>query len=126
MFDRKSDYALNKKDPDAIVCKSVTDVHIRLTRADFASESEFQKWKRWSDGDYWSAENAGRALSDNTLSLETQLDHPLPSVEEELLEAVDWTAHDVARAALAKQIRSSLTEKQYPAAPILSGWIERI
>ena len=83
MFDRKSDYALNKKDPDAIVCKSVTDVHI------------------------------GRALSDNTLSLETQLDHPLPSVEEELLEAVDWTAHDVARAALAKQIRSSLTEKQY-------------
>ena len=82
MFDRKSDYALNKKDPDAIVCKSVTDVHIRLTRADFASESEFQKWKRWSDGDYWSAENAGRALSDNTLSLETQLDHPLPSVQE--------------------------------------------
>ena len=24
MFDRNSDYALNKKDPDAIVCKSAT------------------------------------------------------------------------------------------------------
>lgn len=30
MFDHKSDYALNKYDPDAIVCRSVTDVHIRL------------------------------------------------------------------------------------------------
>ena len=38
MFDRKSDFALNKKDPDAIVCKSSTGVHIRLTRLDFAME----------------------------------------------------------------------------------------
>lgn len=37
MFDRNSDYALNKKDPDAIVCKSSTGVHIRLTRLDFSS-----------------------------------------------------------------------------------------
>ncbi len=29
MFDRKSDYALNKQDPEAIVCKSATGVHIR-------------------------------------------------------------------------------------------------
>lgn len=28
MFDRKSDYALNKRHPDSIVCKSVTDVHM--------------------------------------------------------------------------------------------------
>ena len=37
MFDRKSDYALNKQDPEAIICKSSTGVHIRLTRLDFAS-----------------------------------------------------------------------------------------
>ena len=49
MFDRKSDYALNKKDPEAIVCKSVSGVHIRLTHVDFSSEAEFQKWKAWSD-----------------------------------------------------------------------------
>ena len=30
MFDRKSDYALNKQDPEAIVCKSVTDIHSEL------------------------------------------------------------------------------------------------
>ena len=45
MFDRKSDYALNKRHPDSIVCKSVTDVHIYLTRADFSSEADFLKWK---------------------------------------------------------------------------------
>lgn len=52
MYDRKSDYALNKQDRDAIVCGSVTGVHIRLTRSDFSSEEEFQKWKAWSDWDY--------------------------------------------------------------------------
>ena len=52
MFDRNSDYALNKKDPDAIVCKSSTGVHIRLTRLDFSSQEEFEKWKQWSDQDY--------------------------------------------------------------------------
>ena len=30
MFDRNSDYALNKKDPDAIVCKSATGIHTLL------------------------------------------------------------------------------------------------
>ena len=44
MFDPKSDYALNKKDKDAIVCPSVTGVHIRLVREDFASEKEFLYW----------------------------------------------------------------------------------
>ena len=42
MFDRNSDYALNKKDPDAIVCKSATGIHIRLTRLDFSSQEEFE------------------------------------------------------------------------------------
>lgn len=45
MFDRKSDYAMNKKDPEAIVCKSSTGVHIRLTSADFSGVEEFQEWK---------------------------------------------------------------------------------
>lgn len=51
MFDNTSDFALNKLDREAIVCKSATGLHIRLTRADFASEAEFEHWKKWSDGD---------------------------------------------------------------------------
>ena len=52
MFNRKSIYALNKKDPDAIVYMDANEVIVRLTREDFASEEEFLKWKALSDEDY--------------------------------------------------------------------------
>ena len=42
MFDKKSDYALNKQDQDSIIYISVNG-RIRLTRADFSSEEEFLK-----------------------------------------------------------------------------------
>ena len=45
MLNRKSIYAINKKDPDAIVYIDAEGNTIRLTRADFASEEEFAKWK---------------------------------------------------------------------------------
>ena len=65
MFNPKSDYALNKLDPDAIVCKSVSGVHIRLTREDFSSEEEFLYWKKLSDSDYHKRELAGwNAIAD--------------------------------------------------------------
>ena len=38
MFNRKSTYALNKKDPDAIAYIDTNEVIVRLTREDFASE----------------------------------------------------------------------------------------
>ena len=69
MFDPKSDFALNKKDREAIVCKSATGVHIRLTCEDFASKEEFDTWKQWSDGDYYDTEATGRDFYDNCLSL---------------------------------------------------------
>ena len=69
MFDAKSDFALNKLDRDAIVCRSVTGVHIRLTREDFASEEEFLRWKVWSDGDYYDTEKDGRGFYDYGLPL---------------------------------------------------------
>ena len=52
MFNRKSSYALNKKDPNAIVYMDANENIIRLTREDFASEEEFLKWKMWSDESY--------------------------------------------------------------------------
>ena len=56
MFNRKSSYALNKKDPNAIVYMDANEVIIRLTREDFASEKEFLKWKALSDEDYHASE----------------------------------------------------------------------
>ena len=68
MFDKKSDYALNKLDRDAIVYKSASGVHIRLTRADFASEGEFLRWKDWSDDSYCEIEKADASYSKHTCS----------------------------------------------------------
>lgn len=84
MFDRKSDYALNKMYTDAIVCKSVTGVHTRITREDFDSEAEFLKWKAWSDEDYHDTEAGGRE-DDDCLRLSEQHDVSTPSVEEAML-----------------------------------------
>ena len=113
MYDRRSDYALNKYDQDAIVCRNVTGEHVRLTRVDFIGEEEFRKWKAWSDQDYRDAEAAGRGFYDNSLPLDELFMAADSSMEELILEALDRTEHDVARAVLVKQIRSGLTEKQF-------------
>ena len=72
MFDKKSEYALNKHDQDSIIYISVSG-HIRLTRADFFSEEEFLKWKAWSDEDYHEREKSGRSFND--MDCETAITH---------------------------------------------------
>lgn len=47
MFNRKTDHALNKKDPTAIVYQDANGNLIRLTVQDFSSSKEFRKWKNW-------------------------------------------------------------------------------
>ena len=64
MFNTNSDYAINKLDTDAIVCRSVTGQLLRITREDFNSDEEFEKWKSWSDSDYHETELSDRAYSD--------------------------------------------------------------
>ena len=88
MFDRKSDYSLNKQDPDSIVCKSSTGVHIRLTRLDFASPEEFERWKRWSDEDYHDTEKADHVYSNHTVSVDKLVEVSITviSPEDELME----------------------------------------
>lgn len=91
MFDRNSDYALNKKDPDAIVCKSSTGVHIRLTRLDFSSQEEFEKWKQWSDESYHAIEKADHRHSNRTISLDglAELSFAVLSAETEVMDQYD-------------------------------------
>ena len=88
MFDRKSDYAINKKDPEAIVCKSVSGVHIRLTRVDFSSQEEFEKWKAWSDEDYHTREKADHVYSNHTVPVDKLVEVSITviSPEDELME----------------------------------------
>ena len=103
MFDRKSDYALNKRHPDSIVCKSVTDVHIYLTRADFSSEADFLKWKEWSDRNYHQMDKAGRGFYDNCLPLDERIDSMEPSAEELLLRDIEQAGQE-ANCAVLKQL----------------------
>ena len=55
MYNKRSDYTINKRDREAIVFASTTGEVIRLTRKDFATDAEFEQWKKWSDEDYHTA-----------------------------------------------------------------------
>ncbi len=116
MFDPQSDYALNKANTTAIVCKSVTGVHTELTREDFSSEAEFHRWKMWSDEDYHSIEKAGR-YDDACFSLGQSQYTTVLSPEDELIAAQDQATTDVEkRKAIQEKIaavRKVLTETQY-------------
>lgn len=115
MFNRKSNYALNKKDPNAIVYTDANDTIIRLTREDFSSEEEFLKWKSLSDADYHVSEKEDHIYANHTLALD-ELSEEAASVR-----AVDVCmeqAHDRAAelrhsAAKVTQIRKHLTETQF-------------
>jgi len=115
MFDVNSDFALNKAREDAIVCKSVTGVHIELRQEDFSSAEEFLRWKKWSDDDYQKIETAGRK-DDDCYSL-TPRDSTGLSVEDELVAAQEKADADIAQRKTAQDriaaVRNLLTDAQY-------------
>ena len=113
MFDRSSDYALNKKDPEAIVCKSVTDIHIRLTRLDFASQEEFEKWKRWSDEDYLEIERQDHIYHNHTLTASVLAEIVLAALSPE--EKVMDEQARMEREQLYQVVRSALETQLTPA-----------
>lgn len=119
MFDRFSDYALNKMDQEAIVCKSATGVHIRLTREDFSSEAEFLHWKVWSDQDYHETEAAGRG-DDGCYRVNAERDTTGLSAEDDLIAKQDQAESERLDEEKQRQkkerletVRSILTEKQF-------------
>lgn len=113
MFDRKSDYALNKQDPDSIVYKSSTGVHIRLTRLDFASPEEFERWKHWSDEDYHEIERQDHIYHNHTLTASVLAEIVLAafSPEEEVMDRQDR----MEREQLYRAIRNALETQLAPA-----------
>jgi len=119
MFIKNNDSFLNKREKKAIIYNSVNDTQIRLTRADFSSEDEFLKWKDWSDKDYHDIERSGRDFYDYGISLDERLDFigAVLSIEDELFTKPDEAEYiqrlSECRTELLKQIKSTLTEKQY-------------
>ena len=115
MYDKKSDYALNKKDPDAIVYTDAEHHIIRLTRADFDTEADFLKWKAWSDENYHEKENGDHVEANHTTPLVELPDGtgavigPEIVIEQrfEKLEQEQYASETVIR------VRGQLTEKQF-------------
>ena len=70
MVNKNSIYALNKKDPDAIVYPSASGKPIRVTREDFPSEEEFLAFKKWSDENFHEEEKLDHREANHTLSAE--------------------------------------------------------
>ena len=113
MYDRKSDYALNKTDPDAIVFKTATGAYIRLHREDFSSEEEFDRWKGWSDEDYRVVDIQNNVYTKQTVSLEgvpEQADSLSP--EQLLIEQYDQLDREQFCRLLLEGINTCLSEPQ--------------
>ncbi len=116
MFDPQSDYALNKANATAIICKSVTGVHTELTCEDFSSEAEFQQWKAWSDEDYHNIVKIGRD-DDDCFPLNEDRETTGLSTEDELIAVQDGASTDIAESKATQDrvaaVRKVLTETQY-------------
>ena len=114
MFNRKSIYALNKKDPNAIVYTDADGNLIRLTCDDFACASEFRRWKDWSDSDLRKEENADHKQSDNSISLEVLSEEAaaVVSIEDEYMEQISADEGATLVRLLRQGLGSHLTETQ--------------
>lgn len=108
MFDKKSDYALNKLDSDASVYKGASGVHIRLTREDFTNEEEFLRWKDWSDGSYCEIEKADASYSKRICGL-SEWSGSTQSPEAAMIEAQNQKDQEQFRRLLLKGLDTCLT-----------------
>lgn len=114
MFDPKSDYALNKMSPDAIVYMDAAGEVTRLTQADFSSLEEFLRWKAWSDENYHDTEKATHVFYNHTRSLHGLSEKAIAvqSPEDAMMEAEDQQERRDLRRMLMKGLDSCLTPIQ--------------
>ena len=115
MHRKKSDYALNKLDPDAIVYQDATGEIHRLTRKDFDSEEEFLRWKKWSDENYHADEKKETINNQHTvpLSAVSETKAASPSEEARSEESDAASARMEVMKSLLSEIRGLLSEKQF-------------
>ena len=115
MFNRKSIYALNKKDPDAIVYMDANEVIVRLTCKDFASEEEFLKWKSWSDRNYHTEDNRDVVEGKHNSSIDDlpEAAFSIPAIDVVMERQHEKSERRRVASAMVSQIRDKLTEMQF-------------
>ena len=114
MFHKKSDFTENRRDSNRIVYQTVNGP-IHLTRQDFDSEAEFQRWKEWSDQNYHEMEQENR-FSDRHLEMNEYIEATavlLDFVHEARAEGVSEQALQIQSFQLAYQYgKRTLTKTQ--------------
>ena len=115
MFNSTSNYALNKKDPNAIVYPTATGEIIRVTRDDFPSEEEFLALKAWSDENYHLQDNGDVTEDRHTTSIESVSDAALAVPSDEVImeqRQIQAENHRKEKEMVVK-LKDKLTEKQF-------------
>ena len=115
MFNRKTDHALNKKGPTAIIYRDVYGNFIRLTVQDFSSLKEFRKWKNWMQLKNHAEEKKDHLYRNHTVCIDDLTEYiPASSGMEDEMSAEE-TAQEYAhqRRLLFHQVKSLLTPIQF-------------
>ncbi len=115
MFNRKSSYALNKKDDNAIVYIDANENIIRLTREDFASEEEFLKWKSWSDENYHTEDKHDVVEGKHNMSVDDLSEAALaiPGIDVVMDQQYERAEKRRQASTMVAQIKDNLTETQF-------------
>lgn len=115
MFNKKSEYALNKKDASAIIYTDALGNRIRLTADDFGSVKEFRKWKNWSDMKNHSDEKKDHVHRNHTMSLSLieEVVGTMPDTEHRMIQTEDRADQFRQTAAMLELMKDCLSETQY-------------
>ena len=115
MFNRKSDYALNKNDKTSIIYQDANGIITRLTFEDFSSTKEFRKWKNWMDMKYHAEEKRNHVYSNHTVSLDGYEE----SIPSDAGMDFTWEQEEInrrqeqAQKAMLQQVKGVLTKTQF-------------
>ena len=114
-FNRISIYALNKKDPDAIVYPTADGKLVRVTHEDFPSEADFLAFKAWSDENFHEEENLDHRESNHTLSMDDLSEAALavPAVDVAVARRQERMEKRRKEKELVVQMKDKLTEVQF-------------
>lgn len=115
MVNKNSIYALNKKDPDAIVYPSANGKLIRITREDFPSEEKFLAFKKWSDENFHEEEKLDHREANHTLSTEDLSEAALATPAVDVVMERQYQREEQRRMTsdMVIKLKDKLTEKQF-------------
>jgi len=114
-FNRISIYALNKKDPDAIVYPTADGKLVRVTREDFPSEADFLAFKAWSDENFHEEENLDHREANHSLSMDDLSEAALavPTVDVVMEHQYQRAEKRRMTSDMVVKLKDKLTDKQF-------------